>query len=384
MISTFTAFTEEIDIADDAINEILDQLDFEQDLRKNSVGIIHCFNEFVENGIVKKLSEKLPFEIVGCTTMSASARGIMSEMALILTVFTSDDVEFSIGVSAAVESDVDKPVKDLCGEILGKHEKKPSLLMTFIPYTTNIPGDEFVIKINEYAKDISAFGTVAISNNINFEDSYTICNGEAYRSSLVLLALSGKVDPSFYTVSVMGDLVSRQKAVITSADRNIIKTINDVTAGEYLEAAGIIRDGDVSGLGAMPFIFELENGSRLVRTVIGITPEGYVVFAGFVPVLSSFTICFMEAHEVLSSAENTMNEVMQNANGKTLLIYSCAGRNWALGLNSMLEHKKISDSVKEMASFFCAYSGGEVYPSQLKDGRIVNYIQNNSLTVCVI
>ena len=384
MVKSLTAFTEEIDDPKKAISDILDKIDFSHDLLKNSVGIVHCFNEYAENGIVEELSSKLPFEIVGCTTISASACGIMSEIALILTVLTSDDVEFAVGASVPVEQDAEKPVKELYNNILSKLGEKPSLLITFIPFTNKISGNEFLVKLNECAGNIPSFGTVAVSNNSSFEDSYTICNGKAYPESLVLLALKGDVSPSFATIAVMGDMIVKQKALVTSSEQNIVKTINGVTAYKYLKAAGVVDDEDVSGLLAMPFILELENGSQLVRTVTGLTPEGYVLFAGFVPVNSRFNVYLMESDDVLQSTEVKVSEVLENSSGKTIMMYSCVGRNWALGINAMAEHEKIREIIENKATFYCVYSGGEVFPSKSTDESITNYMQNNSLVICVI
>ena len=55
MITTLTAFTHEIDDAAEATAEILAQLDLEHNLKQNSVGILTCYSEFVESGVVQNL-----------------------------------------------------------------------------------------------------------------------------------------------------------------------------------------------------------------------------------------------------------------------------------------------------------------------------------------
>ena len=52
MIKMFSAFTEEIDDVDAAISEILSQLDLEHSLMQNSIGILHCYHEFIDSGVV--------------------------------------------------------------------------------------------------------------------------------------------------------------------------------------------------------------------------------------------------------------------------------------------------------------------------------------------
>jgi hypothetical protein len=113
MIKTFVAFTEEIDDAKAAVTELLKQLDPEHNLLANSLGIIHCFSDFADDGIVKAVCEKLPFDVVGSATLSLAAPGGVSQMGLTLTVLTSDTVSFVTGVSAPVVNDVTDPVTEL-------------------------------------------------------------------------------------------------------------------------------------------------------------------------------------------------------------------------------------------------------------------------------
>jgi hypothetical protein len=92
----FTAYIEEIDDVEAAISEILAQLNLQNRLLKNSVGILHCYYEFLESGMVRGLCARLPFDVVGATTMSLSAMG---DMSLSVTVLTSGDIQFVTVIS---------------------------------------------------------------------------------------------------------------------------------------------------------------------------------------------------------------------------------------------------------------------------------------------
>ena len=76
MIQMMTAFTTEVDEIDDALNEILGQLNLGA-LKKNSAGIITCHSDFADSGLIEALAERLPFDTIGATTMaSANAHGM--------------------------------------------------------------------------------------------------------------------------------------------------------------------------------------------------------------------------------------------------------------------------------------------------------------------
>ncbi|MDR1353652.1 MAG: hypothetical protein LBK05_10265, partial [Treponema sp.] len=146
MVKTLTAFTEEIDDVEQALSELLEQLDLDHKSLANSLGIIHCFSDFVDSGVVRALSAKLPFDTVGCTTMSTSVPSGMSQMGLTVTVLTSGDVGFACGVSAPITASVDAPLAELYGRIGLK--EKPVMLMPFIPFLFQVGGDEFVDKLS--------------------------------------------------------------------------------------------------------------------------------------------------------------------------------------------------------------------------------------------
>jgi hypothetical protein len=384
MIDTLTAFTEEIDDVDAAVSEILSQLDPEHRCRANSLGIVHCFTDFVDSGVVKALSEKLPFDTLGSTTISTSSSSGTGEMGLSVTVLTSDDVRFVSGVSGPITGSVDAPLTELYGRITAGLGEKPAMLMPFIPFLPATGGDEFIEKIDALSGGVPAFGTLAISNEPDYSRSYTFYNGEFYTASMALAALVGNAAPDFFSVSVDEENILKQKAVVTEVNRNILKTINNMPAIRYLESIGIVKNGDVMGLQAMPFVIYLEDGSILIRACIGAAEEeGALILCGAVPVNSTIALATMGFEDVINSTERKATEALKAAKGRGLLMYSCAGRNWALGMQHMAEHEKVKECLKATPYHF-VYSGGEIFPSRLSDGRVVNHLQNDSLIICIL
>jgi hypothetical protein len=377
-----TAFTEEIDDVDAAVSELLGQLDLDHKRLANSLGIIHCFSDFVDSGVVKAVSEKLPFDTLGSTTISTSSSSGLSQTGFSVTVLTSDKVRFASGVSAPVTDSVDAPLTELYNRIITANEK-PAMLMPFIPFLLNVGGDEFIEKLDALSGGIPAFGTLAISNEPDYSRSYTFYNGEFYPASMALAAIVGGVVPEFLSVSVNEENILKQKAVITGVSRNVLQTINNMPAVKYLESIGIVKDGNVSGLQAMPFIIYLEDGSLLIRACIGGTGEGALILCGAVPVNSSIALATMGFEDVISSTEARVMEALAAAKGRGILMYSCAGRNWCLGMHPLAEHEKVKECLGD-ASYHFVYSGGEIFPSQLGDGRVVNHLQNDSLIICIL
>ncbi|MDR1143620.1 MAG: FIST C-terminal domain-containing protein [Spirochaetaceae bacterium] len=383
MIKMLTAFTEEIDDVDAAVSELLGQLDLDHNRLTNSLGIIHCYSDFVDSGVFRALSEKLPFDTLGSTTISASSSAGLSQTGLSLTVLTSGDMRFVSGVSAPVVDSVDAPLTELYNRITAGLSEKPAMLMPFVPFLLNVGGDEFVEKLDALSGGIPAFGTLSISNEPDYSRSYTFYNGEFYLASMALAVIVGNAAPEFLSVSVNEENILKQKAVITGVNRNILQTVNNIPAVNYLESIGIVKNGDVSGLQSMPFIVYLEDGSLLIRACIGGTGDGSLILCGAVPLNSSVALATMGFEDVISSTEAKITEARAAAKGRGILMYSCAGRNWCLGMQPLAEHEKVKECLGNSPYHF-VYSGGEILPSRLGDGRVVNHLQNDSLIICIL
>jgi hypothetical protein len=383
MIKMLTAFTEEIDDVEGAVSDLLGQLDLDHNRLSHSLGIIHCFSDFVDSGVVKAFSAKLPFDTLGCTTLSASISSGMGQMGLTVTVLTSDDVNFTSGVSAPVSDSVDAPLTELYQRITVGLGEKPVMLMPFIPFLFNVGGDEFIEKLDALSGGVPAFGTLSISNEPDFSRIFTFYNGEAYPASMALAALTGNAAPEFLSVSVNEENILRQKAVVTGTNRNVLQSINNMPAVKYIESIGLAKGGDVGGLTSMPFIVYLEDGSILIRACIGANEEGEMILCGAVPVNSVVALATMSFEDVVSSTGSKIAEALAAAGGRGILMYSCAARNWSLGMQPMAEHEKAKECLGDGAYHF-VYSGGEIFPSRIGGGRVVNHLQNDSLIICIL
>jgi hypothetical protein len=383
MIKMLTAFTEEIDDAETAVAEILNQLDLDNNLLTNSVGILHCSCDFDESSVVKDLCSSLPFDVVGSTSLSVQVHGIMSQLALTLSVLTSDDVRFVSGVSDAISDDMCGPVAEVYERVIGSQAEKPALIMPFIPFMPVIGGDEFIEKINELSgRAIPAFGTLAITSEEDFSRVYTIYNGEFYPTSLVLLGMIGDVNPLFFSASVVENNILKQKAIVTDVQKNVLKTVNNMTAVKYLESIGLASGGKVSSFEAMPFVIKLEDGSLLTRACISSTPDEEIILCGSIPAGASLSVATMDYDDIMSSTGDKVREALKESQGRNIMIYSCVARNWTLGTKVMAEHEKVGKCIGDAAPFHFAYSGGEIFPAFFKDGSVSNQLQNDTMILC--
>jgi hypothetical protein len=379
-----TSFTEEIDDVEAAVAEILKQLGPEKNLLKNSAGIIHCDGAFLESGVVKALNGKLPFDTIGCTTMSVSGPAFMSHLGLSLTVLTSDSISFALGVSGPVSGAAEAPVGELYRRLVAPLPQKPALLMPFIPFMLNVGGDEFIEQLDALSGGIPAFGTLAISNENDYSNTSVIYNGEGYPSAMALMALLGEVDPVFLTVSVNEENILKHKGIITGTSRNILRSVNNMPAVQYLESLGIIKNGDASVLVSVPLVVHPGDGSVLVRAAISSGNEGEVILCGAVPENAALSLAPMSMTDVVNSTGEGIQKALALGRGRGMLMYSCAARTWTLGIQALAEHEKAKECIAGKVPYHFVYSGGEIFPSFLEGGKVVNHLQNDSLIICIL
>ncbi|GHV36928.1 hypothetical protein FACS1894187_12480 [Synergistales bacterium] len=391
MIKMFSAFTEEVDDVEFAVSDVLKKLNIEGGLKKNTIGILYCYPDFIGSGVVKALCAQLPFDVIGFTSMSFSAPGIMTTIGLIVSVLTSDDVYFTAGISPSVTEDMPRALGEVydrvvrCAKIPASFPKKPAMLMTFPPFLSGIVGgDEFVTCLDGLSDGIPIFGAQPVSNQPGSSNSRVIYNGEAYKSSLCLAAFYGDVNPIFACVSVLEENMLKPVATVTGSDKSVLLSINGISAEEYVVSVGLAKKDKLDSLISTPFVAEGEDGSKLTRTCICGDGKGGLVLSGNIPVGSKLGFTSMGPADIVKSTGDKLREVMRTAAGKNILVYSCAARGWLLDMNNMAEHEAVSDIIGDKALYQMTYAGGEIFPQQLSGDKIVNHFQNDTVIICIL
>ncbi|MDR3225091.1 MAG: FIST C-terminal domain-containing protein [Clostridiales Family XIII bacterium] len=393
MIQSFTLFTAEIDDAGVAVPEILAQLDEKDALLKNSIGLLHCYSDFIESGVVKALSEALPFDILGATTLGTATQGSEELAELTILVLTSDDVEFVTGLSAPISEEDAGIIADACAQAAsaaGQTGEKPALMINYAPLLMNVGGDFFVKAATAATGGAPVFGTLAIDDNLDYHDSQVLYKGDAYKDRLAFLLLFGEVTPKFYLASISKEKVLRDKGVVTGASGNQLREINDVSVSDYLTSIGLTKDEDgaISGINAHPFVVDYNDGTvPVVRIMFAITPEGYAVCGGDIPVGATLLVGSIDGDDVVRATAERLDEILAGEKPNALLIFSCVGRYFSLGYNTSREADEVSSMLDGTGiPYTLSYSAGELCPAQSTEGNadLTNRFHNDTFIVCAL
>jgi hypothetical protein len=390
----YTAFTSQIDDPQAAVREILEQLRPEENKLKNTIGIIHFYYEFVETEVCKAIADALPFDVVGCVSSYVGAAGRYGDDALIVTMLTGDDVDFIIrtieGVSAKPADQTADEITRMCAELCA--ERKPKLLMPFLAMGSHFTGDNLADTINALPEPLPLFGTVAFNMSSPTGAHYTLINSSVSHDTLVFVAVFGDVEPKFHHTNAFifdSNFIS-DYAEATEASEAVLKSVNGISALKYLREQGLINDDNESAMmWTIPAILTYPNGTKVVRAFVGIVEGTEHVFAtGSIKTGAKIKFAHLDNDSTIASAARMIKD-MAEAQNNDAIAYSCLARAWSLGTNIFAEVQKIAECAEEYQNqnekpfnYSLAYSGGEFCPTWDKDGKMINTLQNYTLTAC--
>ncbi|MDL2216789.1 hypothetical protein LJB81_03555, partial [Desulfovibrio sp. OttesenSCG-928-M14] len=209
------AFTFEVDDAELAISEILEQLDLANNQLAHSVGIVSCHPDFIDSGVLTAVSEALPFDVVGATSLASATDEEMGIEILTLAVLTSDEVSFTTALTESLWDKQEEPIKEAYDKALATLPEKPSLILTYQPMMNHVGGEKLATAITDASGGAPLFGTLTCDHNFDFSQAYSICNGKHYKDRLVMVLFNGPVSPRFFHIAIEVTDQLQQKAVIT-------------------------------------------------------------------------------------------------------------------------------------------------------------------------
>ncbi|MCL2064239.1 MAG: FIST C-terminal domain-containing protein [Candidatus Cloacimonetes bacterium] len=395
MIKLYTAITKEVDDPKKAVEEISEQLNFKENMLKNTVGIVHYYYEYIETGVFEALAEALPFKMVGCVTAYVAASGGFGDAALTITMLTSDDADFSIfslnDLGKKSHEIISEELKNLFHEMSKK--ETPKVAMTFMSPLKNYSGDDLVAVANSIEKTIPIFGTLAFYLGQDEFHEQIITNNAVSADSLVLLAIYGDVNPKFHvSTSFDFDESLDTGGVITEADGPTLKAVNGISAVQYLKNQDMLTTDNAvfgSAIWAVPAILSYPSGTKVVRAFVTIIDgTEYILATGSMDTGAKIKFSFLDGDKTLASAKKLINDLTDKKEND-VIAYSCGARAWALGVNHSGEAKIFEETgsiFKQKYSVplnYCvAYSGGEICPILNDEGKLVNTLHNYTLIAC--
>jgi hypothetical protein len=386
MIKTMTAFTFEVDDPDAAAAEILEQVDI-NGLCKSSLGILTCYTDFIDSGVIPAVCGALPFDVIGMTSAGTAVPGIAGEMVLGLLVLTSDDTDFMTGMAEITGTDIDGPVGNAYRETCAKHPGRPAMMLTFAPYINDLGGEAIAVSLNRACEGIPLFGSLAIDSSADFSLNRSIYNGKASEKILVFALLYGDLHPSFFVTSFSEDKIQKQRGVITKSKDTILMEVNNMPVLDYLQSIGIQKRDGAWAVSLFPFVIDYNDGTKPVaRSIYLITKEGYAACGGNMPENVTLSVGGIDYSDVIRTTGETMEQILKKKDGgnSCVLMFSCLTRYFALEAHTTAEMDEIRNTLTDSTSYIFSYSGGEICPVYTEKGYTINRFHNCTFIACLL
>lgn len=385
MIKMLTSYTYEIDDVDVAVEEILSQLNLAENQLKHSAGLLNCYTEFIESGVVRALCDALPFDVVGSSTLGIATGGEVGLMMLSLTVLTSDDISFSSASTASLSQEQAGPIAEGYQRALAGHEGKPGMIITYTPLIEHVGGEVLVTNLNEAAEGVPIFGTIGCDHHPDYHETTALRNGEPCKEGMSMLLLWGDVHPRFLMIAISEEKMQKQKAIITASDGNVLQGINGMTVLAYLRTLGLMMGDGVEGMNTIPFIVDYNDGSQPVaRAIYMITDQGHAVCGADMPVDATLAIGTLEYEDVLATAAKVVSEASAQDDISGMLMFSCLSRCYILSADTTAELDRVRDIINPAIPYHACYSGGEICPVYTEDGKTINRFHNFTYVICLL
>jgi hypothetical protein len=380
MIKMLVAATSEIDDPEVAVTEILAQLDLEKCLLANSLGLIACYYEFMETGVVRLLCERLPFEVIGCTTMGSAVNGHYGLEQLSLAVLTSDDVRFATAFSDVVTVDnVAQTVEDAYRR--ASAGLPPSLVLAIPPFMLNMSGDSIMKLLDKAGGGAPVFGFGSCDTDLTFAHCKTIHNGDAHRYKMALALVYGEVKTDFFFISVADRNVQALTGVVTESSGYTVRRINRMPAVDYLASLGVNTDN--ASLMSVPLMVDYGDETKPAATTMYSTVDKNVMCGTEIPEGAKVALARVDYGSVMNTAESAVRHILKSGAG-VALIAPCFSRCLMISPNCEDEMKKMEQRIGSAMPFWFCYAGGEICPAYDGRGRRLNRFHNMTYTLAVL
>ena len=393
MIKSYVITITEIDDSALALEELSEQLSAIS-LLKNTVGIVSVSIDYLETGVYEAVAKAAPFPVLGLSTYGQNADGNISVYLFSILVLTSDDCEFAHGYSDIIPSqgDVDELIKKLYQKCNRDLEDRAKIAFLYAPMMTFQFSFNYLEAIAKLDKALPVFGSLASCEAMKIMDeSRTVYNAQIFDNQLVMLLISGNVAPSFYLGSLTKEsIIIPHFGEVTAAKDNAVMEINHQKVNDVFEKIGL-KDGAIKDEGSLSLSILAEekdsSGNLTSSAVRGLLAmeEGVAVFGGRIPVGAVLSAAISTKEVIAQTAREVVKQIKAEHSDKTILLYSCLGRQISLLDEPMMEYEIIDDELRDSSfRYVAAVSGGELCPVSVTETKAENSEHNQTLIACVL
>lgn len=306
-------------------------------------------------------------DLIGCTTMAPmSSAAEYAEGSTTLTLFASDQLDFTAGLGSDVAAGVKSAVRRAVEEATSKTDKEPALLIV-TPTVEDFDPTAVTLEIGEaLGRTVPVFGGGAAPDfpiAMPWLGGVQFYGNQVLTGSLPVLLVSGPLKVSVGVAHGWSPV--GKTAVVTRSDESKVYEIDgEPILDFYRRYLGMNSEPAIANPLA---ILDHDTGRYYLRAPMQYDDhDGSATFFGSIPQGSTVQLAMATTEEILRGTETSLAEAMSGLPDGTepegALIASCAVRGFLLGTRTSGEINRIRAALGQDLPVSGFYAFGEIAP----------------------
>jgi hypothetical protein len=305
--------------------------------------------------------------LIGCTTIAPmSSVADYEEGSTTLTLFSSDILDFTVGLGTDVVAGVGSAARRAVEEATGKTDKQPAL-MVVTPTVERFDPTAITIEIGEIlGRAVPVIGGGSAPDFpmvMPWLGGFQFYGDQVLTDSLPVLLISGPLKVSV-GVAHGWSPVGKTAVVTRSNDYKVYEIDGEPILDFYQRYLGVGTEPAVANPLA---ILDEETGRYFLRAALQYDEsDGSATFFGSVPQGATVQLAMATIDEILGGTEASVAEALASFPGdeapEAALIASCGVRNFLLGTRTRGEIERIRTGLGQDLPVSGFYGFGEIAP----------------------
>lgn len=367
-----------------AVNEVIIKCEKELAGRNPSAGILYVSIDHNHPLILDQIHAKWPdLHLIGCTTDGefSSENGYVED-SMVLTLFTSNSIEFSSGFINNQVIDMENECRNKIFDSINQMTKEPSLCLLFSD-VINTNGES----VMEHVSAITS-GNLPIVGGIS-ADSWRFNQTKQFYKTISsdhispYLLMSGDfvfsigMDCGWEAIGEMG--------TVTKSKGNIVYEIDHMPTLKFYQH--ILGNHSKPTLELPLAVYDHNGNFSYMRTSFEKynDEDGSVTFLGNIPQESKVRITMVNRDSILNGTRSSINQSANNFPLETspliALCFSCSARRVLLGTRTKEEARLLREILGDEVKFVGFYTYGEFCPNLIESE---NEFHNETFVVVLL
>jgi hypothetical protein len=352
---------------------------------------------------MRAIKENLPFDVVGCTSIANfdTEKGAQILTAA-LVVLTGDDVNFGVSLTGSLtDSNLRSELEAAYKAAEASAGGRGKMVFLVPPFDNSVPLDEYVDLLSKFSDGVPIFGGLP-SSSMADGDILMFADGLVFADRAAIVVIGGNVRPVFSVQNFLSELSDRRN-IVTGAERNVLRTVDDMTLVDYLKHIGLpvddlIAQGDLAVYVSTPLkvymnTSEDQDTIPVARTIKTLNPDdGSGVLFGAISERSAVSIVTVKRQDIMDSCKVAIREILEKIASSpkdgykysTLFCVSCGGRYMVMGDDKDIEGDIIKENLPPGLTLSGFYAYGEICPTVVNGDKALNRVHNESIVMCAL